>query len=81
MTRPMFEDTNFKFGLFPANCSSGMAITKAPDRWSGSSADTLRMAKTAGGVEIEGGPCGVLAQRGSTARGAARHTERFLGLA
>ncbi|ROO86024.1 alkanesulfonate monooxygenase SsuD/methylene tetrahydromethanopterin reductase-like flavin-dependent oxidoreductase (luciferase family) [Actinocorallia herbida] len=53
MTRPLFQDTGFKLGLFAANCSSGMAITKAPSRWSGSWQDNLRMAKVADEVGID----------------------------
>ncbi len=53
MTRPLFQDTGFKLGLFAANCSSGMAITKLPDRWSGSWEDNLRMARIADDVGID----------------------------
>jgi len=33
-----------KIGLFGANCSSGRAVTKVPERWSGTWADNLRRA-------------------------------------
>ena len=37
--RPMIRNTmldtpdEFKLGLFSANCSGGLAVTKAPERW------------------------------------------------
>ena len=40
-----------KIGLFGANCSSGRAVTKVPERWSGTWTDNLalvRMADEAG---------------------------------
>jgi alkanesulfonate monooxygenase SsuD/methylene tetrahydromethanopterin reductase-like flavin-dependent oxidoreductase (luciferase family) len=37
----------FKLGLFGANCSSGRAVTKVAERWSGSWADCLRLARLA----------------------------------
>ncbi|MBV8738834.1 MAG: LLM class flavin-dependent oxidoreductase [Alphaproteobacteria bacterium] len=37
----------FKLGLFGANCSSGRAVTKIAERWSGSWADCLRLAQMA----------------------------------
>ena len=33
-----------KIGLFGANCSSGRAVTKVPERWSGNWEDNLRLA-------------------------------------
>jgi alkanesulfonate monooxygenase SsuD/methylene tetrahydromethanopterin reductase-like flavin-dependent oxidoreductase (luciferase family) len=34
----------FRIGLFGANCSSGRAVTAAPERWSGSWSDCARLA-------------------------------------
>ena len=36
-----------KLGLFGANCSSGRAVTKVPERWSGSWPDCVRLARLA----------------------------------
>ena len=43
----MHNRNAFKLGLFGANCSSGRAVTTAPERWSGSWADNLALARTA----------------------------------
>jgi len=40
-------------GLFGANCSSGRAVTKVPERWSGSWQDNLRLAKMADEAGID----------------------------
>ncbi|EOM75511.1 LLM class flavin-dependent oxidoreductase [Rhodococcus rhodnii] len=53
MARAITADTGFKLGTFSSNCSSGMAITKAPNRWSASWADNLRLAKTADAVGLD----------------------------
>ena len=42
-----------KIGLFGANCSSGRAVTKVPERWSGTWADNLRLARMADEAGIE----------------------------
>ena len=42
-----------KLGLFGANCSSGRAVTKVPERWSGSWPDSLRLAQMADDAGIE----------------------------
>lgn len=42
-----------KLGLFGANCSSGRAVTKVPERWSGSWADSLRLARMADDAGID----------------------------
>ena len=42
-----------KIGLFGANCSSGRAVTKVPERWSGTWADNLRLAKMADEAGID----------------------------
>lgn len=53
MTKNIADDKGFKLGLFSANCSSGLAVTKIPERWSGSWEDNLRLAKLADEVGID----------------------------
>ena len=43
----------FKLGLFGANCSSGRAVTKVAERWSGSWADCLHLAQMADDTGFE----------------------------
>ena len=45
--RSMYNGNAFKLGLFGANCSSGRAITKVAERWSGAWADNLALAHMA----------------------------------
>jgi hypothetical protein len=47
MAKALLDGKGFKLGLFSPNCSSGLAVTKAPDRWTGSWEDNLRLAKIA----------------------------------
>src|SRR5665213_2377566 len=42
-----------KIGLFGANCSSGRAVTKLPERWTGSWAECKRLAQMADEAGIE----------------------------
>ena len=42
-----------KIGLFGANCSSGRAVTKAPERWSGTWPDNLRLVRMADEAGID----------------------------
>jgi dimethylsulfone monooxygenase len=42
-----------KIGLFGANCSSGRAVTKVPERWSGNWPDNLRLARMADEAGID----------------------------
>ena len=42
-----------KLGLFGANCSSGRAVTKVPERWSGTWPDNLRLARMADDAGID----------------------------
>ncbi|MSP01758.1 MAG: LLM class flavin-dependent oxidoreductase [Acetobacteraceae bacterium] len=52
--RSEFHSRNrLKLGLFGANCSSGRAVTKVPERWSGSWPDCLRLARMADDAGIE----------------------------
>lgn len=53
MARPIKDAPDFKLGLFSSNCSSGLAVTKVPERWSGSWEDNLRLAKIADEVGID----------------------------
>lgn len=49
----MFNRNKLKLGLFSANCSSGMAVTKVPERWSASWPDNLKLAQMADEAGIE----------------------------
>jgi len=49
----MGSDNRLKLGLFGANCSSGRAVTMVPERWSGSWADCLVLARMADAAGIE----------------------------
>lgn len=51
--RSMYNGNQFKLGLFGANCSSGRAITKVPERWSGSWEDNLALARMADEVGLD----------------------------
>jgi alkanesulfonate monooxygenase SsuD/methylene tetrahydromethanopterin reductase-like flavin-dependent oxidoreductase (luciferase family) len=53
VTRSIYRTGDFKLGIFSANCSSGMAVTKIPERWSASWEDNLRMAQIADEVGID----------------------------
>jgi FMNH2-dependent dimethyl sulfone monooxygenase len=49
----MGSANKLKLGLFGANCSSGRAVTLAPERWSGSWPDCLALAQMADAAGIE----------------------------
>ena len=49
----MHSANKLKIGLFGANCSSGRAVTKVPERWSGTWPDNLRLARMADEAGIE----------------------------
>ena len=49
----MYSANRLKLGLFGANCSSGRAVTRVPERWSGSWSDCLRLAQMADEAGIE----------------------------
>lgn len=53
MAKAIMDGKGFKLGLFSANCSSGLAVTRIPERWSGSWADNLALAKLADEVGID----------------------------
>jgi alkanesulfonate monooxygenase SsuD/methylene tetrahydromethanopterin reductase-like flavin-dependent oxidoreductase (luciferase family) len=49
----MYNGHALKIGLFGANCSSGRAVTLVPERWSGSWADNVRLARMADDAGID----------------------------
>ena len=49
----MHNDNALKIGLFGANCSSGRAVTKVAERWSGSWTDNLRLVRIADDAGID----------------------------
>ncbi len=53
MTIPILETSDFRLGLFSANCSGGLAVTKIPERWDASWEKNLALAKLADKVGID----------------------------
>src|SRR5919205_2570063 len=51
--KSMYNTNRLKIGLFGANCSSGRAVTRVPERWSGSWPDNLRLARMADDAGID----------------------------
>ena len=49
----MYNANTLKIGLFGANCSSGRAVTRVPERWSGSWPDILRLGRMADDAGID----------------------------
>ena len=49
----MYNANALKIGLFGPNCSSGRAVTRVPERWSGSWPDNLRLARMADEAGID----------------------------
>lgn len=49
----MFNSNRLKLGIFAANCSSGMAVTKVPERWDASWENNLKLARMADEAGIE----------------------------
>jgi alkanesulfonate monooxygenase SsuD/methylene tetrahydromethanopterin reductase-like flavin-dependent oxidoreductase (luciferase family) len=49
----MYSRSGLKLGIFGPNCSSGLAATKVPERWSGSWRDNLRLAQMLDDAGIE----------------------------
>lgn len=47
MTRQILDRKDFKLGLFSANCSGGLAVTKIDERWGATWDENLAMAKAA----------------------------------
>lgn len=50
---PIFNANRLKLGLFSPNCSSGMAVTKVPERWNNSWDNNIALAKLADAAGIE----------------------------
>jgi alkanesulfonate monooxygenase SsuD/methylene tetrahydromethanopterin reductase-like flavin-dependent oxidoreductase (luciferase family) len=48
-----YNDNKLKLGLFAANCSSGRAATKVPERWMGHWDDNLELARMADDAGID----------------------------
>ena len=55
MTRPapMFNDNKLKLGIFSANCSSGMAVTKVEERWVNDWPNNIELVKQCDAAGIE----------------------------
>jgi FMNH2-dependent dimethyl sulfone monooxygenase len=51
--KAMYGDNKLKLGFFGANCSSGRYVTRAPERWSGSWDDNVRLALMADEAGID----------------------------
>ncbi len=51
--RALYSDNRLKLGVFGPNCSSGLAATKVPERWSGSWSDNLALATMLDDAGIE----------------------------
>jgi len=49
----MYSPNRLQIGLFGANCSSGRAVTKVAERWTGSWPDNLKLARMADAAGIE----------------------------
>ena len=50
---PIMGGNRLKLGLFSPNCSSGMAVTKVPERWDNSWANNIALAKLADEAGLE----------------------------
>ena len=50
---PMRNDNKLKLGTFSANCSSGMAVTKVPERWENNWDNNLELVKQCDEAGIE----------------------------
>ncbi len=52
--KPILDSaTGFKIGLFSANCSGGLAVTKVPERWSASYEDNVALARLSDELGID----------------------------
>ncbi|MGV3551766.1 LLM class flavin-dependent oxidoreductase [Rhizobium sp.] len=49
----MLPSDRFKLGIFSANCSGGMSITKVPERWQATWDDNLKLAQMADAAGID----------------------------
>ena len=50
---PILNDNKLKLGFFSPNCCSGMAVTKAPERWVNSWENNIRLAQLGDEAGIE----------------------------
>jgi len=50
---PMFNQNKFKLGIFSANCSSGMAVTRVPERWQNSWENNIRLVQMCDAAGLE----------------------------
>ena len=50
---PMYAGNAFKLGLFASNCSGGLTMTKAPERWDPSWDNNLEAARLAEDAGLE----------------------------
>jgi len=50
---PMFNDNKLKLGIFSANCSSGMAVTKVSERWDNSWANNIDLVRQCDDAGLE----------------------------
>jgi len=50
---PILNQNKLKLGIFSANCSGGMSVTKVPERWVNSWENNIRLAKLADDAGIE----------------------------
>ena len=53
MAKALLDGADLKLGLFSANCSSGMAVTKIEDRWQATWDDNLRLGRLADEVGFD----------------------------
>ena len=53
MAKALLDGADLKLGLFSANCSSGMAVTKIEDRWQATWDDNLRLGRLADEVGLD----------------------------
>ncbi len=49
----MFNQNKFKLGTFSANCSSGMAVTKVPERWQNTWENNIRLVQMCDAAGLE----------------------------
>ena len=52
-TNPMFAKDRFLLGTFSSNCSSGMSVTKVPERWVNSFENNLKLARLLDDADID----------------------------
>jgi len=53
MQNLMFDKEQFKLGFFSSNCSSGLAVTQAPERWVNSWENNLKLAQLGDAAGID----------------------------